>query len=138
MLSMVQRGRKSRAQLAMSSLDREETKSEPPKPPDHLGDPERLIWEQVFNDFDLPTDTAAAVLATALEAHQRARACREAIARDGMTVTGRDGQAKPHPLLAVERDARQAWLSALKALGLDLGPPKERRVGGLGWMPPRR
>ena len=37
-----------------------------------------------------------------------------------MTVTGRDGQAKVHPLLAVERDARQAWLAGIKALGLEL------------------
>src|SRR5262245_11217449 len=51
------------------------------------------------------------VLTTALEAHQRARECREAILREGMTVTGRDGQAKVHPLLAVERDGRsRSWL----------------------------
>jgi hypothetical protein len=37
-----------------------------------------------------------------------------------MTVVGRDGQAKVHPLLAVERDARAAWLAAIKALGLEL------------------
>jgi len=55
-----------------------------------------------------------------LEAHQRARECREAILREGMTVVGRDGQAKVHPLLAVERDARQAFLSAVRTLGLEL------------------
>jgi len=60
------------------------------------------------------------VLTTALEAHKRAREAREAIARDGMTVVGRDGQAKVHPLLAVERDARAGWLAAIKQLGLEL------------------
>jgi hypothetical protein len=59
-------------------------------------------------------------LATALEAHQRARECREAIAAEDMTLTGRDGQAKVHPLLAVERDARAQWLAGIKALGLEL------------------
>ncbi len=56
----------------------------------------------------------------ALEAHQRARECREQIDRDGLTIEGRDGQVKVHPLVAAERDARAAWLSAIKALGLEL------------------
>ena len=50
----------------------------------------------------------------------RARLAREAIAREGMTTTGRDDQVKAHPLLAVERDARQAWLAGIKTLGLEL------------------
>ena len=74
----------------------------------------------MFSDFSLTARISGAVLATALEAHQRAREARETIAREGMVV-GRAGQgSKVHPLLAVERDARQAWLSAIKALGLEL------------------
>jgi len=73
----------------------------------------------VFSDFSIETQTAQAVLTVALEAHQRARECREIVAREGMTVVGRDGQAKVHPLLAVERDARQSFLAAFRALGLD-------------------
>jgi P27 family predicted phage terminase small subunit len=93
---------------------------DPPPPPAHLGEPERLIWAGVFADFKLEVGVSIAVLTTALEAHQRAREAREAIEVDGMTVIGRDGQAKAHPLLAVERDARQAWLSGIRALGLEL------------------
>jgi P27 family predicted phage terminase small subunit len=84
-----------------------------PPPPDHLGERERQIWREVLDDFDLSTRAAHRVLETALEAHQRAREARETIERDGMTVTGRDGQLRPHPLLAVERDARQAWLAGI-------------------------
>lgn len=65
-------------------------------------------------------EVAAAVLLTALEAHGRARQCRETIDREGLTVTGRDNQVKPHPLLAAERDARAQWLAGVKALGLEL------------------
>jgi P27 family predicted phage terminase small subunit len=90
------------------------------QPPDHLGEPERQIWRHVLGDYDLKNETAVDVLTTALEAHQRAREARETIAREGMTVDGRDGQAKVHPLLAVERDARSGWLLALKQLGLEL------------------
>jgi P27 family predicted phage terminase small subunit len=124
---MAQRGRKSRAQLSVIGIGPPVLRRQPtatsldrPPPPDHLGGPERLIWTEVFEDYDLSTRASAAVLATALEAHQRAREAREAISREGMTVEGRDGQAKVHPLLAVERDARQAWLSGIKALGLEL------------------
>jgi P27 family predicted phage terminase small subunit len=123
----MQRGRKSRAQLSVIGIGPPVLRRQPaatgldrPSPPDHLGESERLIWEHVFEDYELPTRAAAAVLATALEAHQRAREAREAISHEGMTVIGRDGQAKVHPLLAFERDARQAWLAGIRALGLEL------------------
>jgi P27 family predicted phage terminase small subunit len=121
---MVQRGRKSAAALAVVPLKSETFRPhpqfDPPQPPPHLGEPERLIWGGIVRDFELATEASTAVLITALEAHMRARECREIIAREGMTVAGRDGQTKVHPLLAVERDARQSWLSAIKALGLEL------------------
>jgi P27 family predicted phage terminase small subunit len=118
------RGRKSRAELSIvpvrpASID-PRTDFDPPPPPDHLGEPERQIWRGIFHDYGLSADVATAVLATALEAHQRARECREAITVEGMTVTGRDGQTKVHPLLAVERDARAQWFAGIKALGLEL------------------
>jgi P27 family predicted phage terminase small subunit len=122
MQSMTKRGRKSRAELAVVPFRtvRPRADFEAPSPPDYLGEPERQIWAGVFRDYDLSADVATAVLATALEAHQRARECREAIDRNGMTVTGRDGQVKVHPLLAVERDARAQWLAGVKTLGLEL------------------
>ncbi|OLB72056.1 MAG: hypothetical protein AUI16_21475 [Alphaproteobacteria bacterium 13_2_20CM_2_64_7] len=89
------------------------------QPPDHLGEAERRIWKHVLTDYQLST-IAIDVLITALEAHQRARESRETVQRDGMVVVGRDGQQKQHPLLSVERDARQAWLAGIKALGLEL------------------
>ena len=91
-----------------------------PTPPNHLGEPECEIWKHTFSEYDLSTDIAVDVLRTALEAHRRAREAREAIERDGMTVVGRDNQMKPHPLLAVERDARAQWLAAIKQLGIEL------------------
>jgi phage terminase small subunit len=90
------------------------------KPPSHLGEIEVGIWKRVLADYQFGTAIAFDVLTTSLEAHMRAREAREAIQRDGMTVIGRDGQQRPHPLLSVERDARAAWLQGLKMLELEL------------------
>ncbi|MGZ5863275.1 MAG: P27 family phage terminase small subunit [Methyloceanibacter sp.] len=122
---MAQRGRKSRAQLDVvgnepAILRPKPAENEGPPPPEHLGAPERELWRSVFRDFELASGAAIAVLAVGLEAHQRARECRERVAVEGMTTVGRDGQPRVHPLLAVERDARQAFLSAFRAMGLEL------------------
>jgi P27 family predicted phage terminase small subunit len=90
------------------------------QPPSHLGPEECGIWKHVFAEFEIRTATAADVLVVTLEAHQRARECREVVSREGMTVTGRDNQQKVHPLLAVERDARAQFLAGIKQLGLEL------------------
>jgi P27 family predicted phage terminase small subunit len=117
---MAHRGRKSQYDLIEPAVLRPKFEPLVRQPPDHLGEPERQIWDHVFADYQLSNETTIDVLVTALEAHQRAREARETISREGMQVTGRDGQGKVHPLLAVERDARAAWLAAIKALGLEL------------------
>lgn len=121
---MKPRGRPSRASLEVVPLrpapDRPPPAPDRPQPPADLGEPERVIWAGVFLDYRQSTRLAVDVLRSGLESHQRARECRETIARDGATVAGRDGQLRAHPLLAVERDARAAWLAAVKLLGLEL------------------
>jgi|SRR6516162_3321500 P27 family predicted phage terminase small subunit len=113
--------RKSRAELSVVPFEPDRLPSAlVVQPPKHLGDQEKQIWRDVFADFELPTKAGLHVLTSALEAHQRARECREAISDEGLTVEGRDGQLRPHPLLAAERDARAAWLSGIRILGLEL------------------
>ena len=130
---MAHRGRKSRAELAVIEnekiyppvfrssviVDRPSTLDHP-TPPAHLGKAEHEIWHHVFSDYELTTQTAVDVLTTALEAHQRCREAGEQIRAEGMTIAGRDGQQKVHPLLAVERDARQGFFAGLKALRIEL------------------
>jgi hypothetical protein len=64
------------------------------------------------------TEASLALLASGLEAHERARQCREAIAREGLTVDGADHQQKAHPLLAVERSAWRSFMQTFKLLNL--------------------
>jgi P27 family predicted phage terminase small subunit len=121
---MAQRGRKSAAALSVVSSKPATVRPRPEfdlsQPPSHLGKPEQAIWHGVFRDYDSLTGLATAVLCSGLEAHQRMRECREIIAREGITTPGVNKHVKVHPLLAVERDARAAWLAAVKALGLEL------------------
>jgi P27 family predicted phage terminase small subunit len=92
-----------------------------PAPPKHLGRPEQRLWREIVDTYRFDDAAALTMLRTALESHHRARQCRERIDKDGPAILDRWGQLKPHPLLAAERDARAALLSALKALNLDLG-----------------
>ncbi len=89
--------------------------------PKHLEPPERELWRGLLATFRLEDVASLSLLTTALEAHQRARRCREQVDRDGEAVRDRFGQVKPHPLLTAERDARAAYLAAMRALNLDLG-----------------
>jgi hypothetical protein len=87
-----QRGRKSVASMEVYDLigNRVDTRHRPtvnlPQPPAHLGPSEKLIWASVFADYTLESGVSVAMLQSALEAHQRARLAREAIAKEGMTV----------------------------------------------------
>jgi phage terminase small subunit len=65
-----------------------------------------------------------AILNKALEAFDRAEQARDVIAGSGILIKSRLGEVKPNPAIAIERDSRAAFLSGIKALGLDLeGPP---------------
>jgi hypothetical protein len=134
---MVQRGRKSLAALAVVPIQPDPhhagSRGDLPAPPRHLDQPERKIWNDIL--ADLPRAATApilAILAAGCEAHARARLAAAEIARDGMILKGR-----AHPLLAVERDQRAAYVSALRAVAKP--PPKKRKQphdpGGFGWTP---
>ena len=77
-----------------------------PTPPRHLLVPERKMWTAIIRENELVDESSLALLRSALESHQRARTCREAVDRDGETFSDRFGQVKIHPLIGAERDAR--------------------------------
>jgi phage terminase small subunit len=93
-------------------------------PPAHLEPPEADLWSALLTDFTFADPASLALLEEALSAHQRARRCREMIDRDGETVLDKWKQVKPHPLLPAERDARAAFLAAMRMLNLDIGDGK--------------
>jgi hypothetical protein len=78
------------------------------------------MWTAIVRENFFDGEAALSILRSALEAHQRARTCREAVDRDGAIYRDRFDQPKPHPLIAAERDARAAFIAGMRALNLDL------------------
>lgn len=89
-------------------------------PPAHLRQNEHDLWVAIVRENRFEDAASLALLRTALESHQRARMCREVIDKDGQTFRDRFGQVRSHPLLAAERDARSAFIQAMRVLNLDL------------------
>ena len=100
-----------------------------PNPPGHLSAEARRRWRALVAEYDLRDEGAQQVLRLALEALDRALSSTAAIAAEGTTFKDRFGQPRPHPLLAVERDARGQFLAGLRVLNLDLNRCATGRVG---------
>ena len=96
------------------------------RPPAHLSVEARALWKAIVNEYVITDAAGLAILRTALEARDRAEAARLAIDAEGLTVADRFGQARPHALIACERDARAAFLAGMRALNLDLEPLRDR------------
>ena len=95
-----------------------------PKAPAHLSPAARRLYGQIVADYVLEPHSIA-VLVKSLEAFGRADQARDEIGAGPLMVESRLGEPKPHPLLAVEREARAQFFQGLKQLGLDL----DQRVG---------
>lgn len=96
------------------------------KPPDHLSAEAKKVWRDLLAEYQIDDVAGLRILRTALESFDRAAEARRQIDNEGLTVLDRWGQKKAHPLLAVERDNRAAFLAGLKALNLDIEPLRDR------------
>ena len=74
------------------------------------------------------------VLRMAAEARDRYRQAKEELDRDGLTFLDRFGQRRLHPAHVVERDARSAFLMAVRSLRFE----ESRQDGDLLALPARR
>jgi phage terminase small subunit len=81
------------------------------------------LFAAILETYELEPHSIA-ILTKALEALDRADQARREIGDGPLAVLSRLGELKPHPLLAVERDARAQFGTLMKHLGLDIeGPP---------------
>jgi P27 family predicted phage terminase small subunit len=109
---------------------------EPPAPPTHLSLSARKWWQTTLERYVLE-EHHLRLLQLCCEAWDRSQTAREQLEREGLTMSGRQG-TKPHPCIAIERDARLAVARLVRELDLDTGPPVPERSGPAGLFSNRR
>ena len=92
------------------------------KPPSHLRAATKAWWVSVHEDYEL-AEHHSRLLTMAAEAWDRACEAREILARDGIVIGGREAAVRPHPCIAIERDARIAFARLIAQLSLDDDAP---------------
>jgi P27 family predicted phage terminase small subunit len=97
-----------------------------PSPPSHLKRGGRELWRRVNSEYEL-TSHFLVLLRLACEALDRCDQARAAVDSAGLIVAGSEGQPRPHPLLAVERDGRLATARLLREIGLSEEPEADPR-----------
>lgn len=95
-----------------------------PRPPAHLRPDGKRLWTALVAEYGITDAGGLALLTAACEALDRMRAAQASIAKDGELVTDRYGAPKLNPACGLEKDARNGFLAAVKALRLDVEPPK--------------
>jgi hypothetical protein len=97
-----------------------------PDPPGDFSGEAVKLWGQIHNHW-LLDDARCAILKQALYSLDRADSARKTLNEVGLVVTDRYGQIRPHPAVRTEEVSRAAFVSAMRALGLDLAPPSHPR-----------
>jgi P27 family predicted phage terminase small subunit len=90
--------------------------------PSHLTPEARAWYRELTAEYGIADPAGRLLLQTSCEAFDRMREAQALLERDGAVLPDRWGQMKPHPAVAVERDARAALLAGLRALNLDVEP----------------
>jgi phage terminase small subunit len=122
------RGRKSAAELAIeplrsiSAYDRPATSRDRQPPPEHLTPLTKAWWLGVTADYALEPHQLRTLQAAA-EAWDRYQQARESIAQHGLTYVDGKGMIRSRPEVQIERDARVAFLRAMRELNLAVEPP---------------
>jgi hypothetical protein len=94
-----------------------------PSIPASLADgPEGELYATLVRSYGLRDAASLVILTEALTSLKIARECHQQIERDGRTHLIA-GSPRVHPLCAIERDARSAFLVGLKTLNLELPQP---------------
>lgn len=94
--------------------------------PKHLSAESKGIYRQIVREYNINDPAGLSILKVAFEAFDRAEAARKAIEDEGMQVKDRFDVMKPHALMQTERDARGQFLTAIKAMNLDLEPLNDK------------
>ncbi|MCC7045027.1 MAG: hypothetical protein IT183_14270 [Acidobacteria bacterium] len=101
-----------------------------PKPPRHLSRESAAWWRGLMAEFAFAPHQIRTLTAAA-ESWDRKEQARARIEAEGLTFATKAGELRPHPAVAIERDARIAFLRAVRELALaddaapgDVRPPR--------------
>jgi len=118
----------------MKKSDKPEATEKPEKPekPEKRNPPGKLSTEaqalrrKIVQAFEIDDPAGQLLLDQAMESFDRIRQAQAQIICDGLTITDRFGQPKPHPASFIERDARTALVRCLRSLNLDVEVPQAK------------
>jgi P27 family predicted phage terminase small subunit len=102
-------------------------------PPEGLSDEAKAWFRKIVLEYQVEDEAGILLLRGAMEAFDRVQEARAILKANGLTVTDKYGQHRPHPAVGIERDAAKNLLAYLRALNLDVQPLR----AGPG-RPPRR
>lgn len=105
----------------------------PPRPksgsdgvPGSLSRSARDLRAKLVSEYGITDTSALTLLAVAVQAWDRARNAQKRLAVEGLTIKGRSGFMRPHPLVAVARDAESTFTRIMRGLNLiRVVPPKK-------------
>ena len=97
-----------------------------PRAPAHLRPETRAWWRQVVSEYELEPHHLR-LLTLAAEAWDRGQQAREVLAAEGIVIIDRLKELRPHPAVAIERDARLSFARLLRELALDVDEPPDTR-----------
>jgi phage terminase small subunit len=93
-----------------------------PEPPDYLQPSTREWFRSVVADWELQSHHLK-LLTLAAESWDRAQEARSILAKEGICIAGREGGQRPHPCVAIERDAKISFARLIAQLNLDVEEP---------------
>lgn len=116
------------------------TKTQGRDPPASLSVESATWWRRIVLEHDLTDAPSLLTLSTALHSYDRANEAAVVLKREGLTVKSVGGSKKTHPAVAVERNARVAFLRAMASLRLDALPihPTPGRPPTVASAPPKK
>lgn len=95
------------------------------KAPTHLRASGSAFFASVASEYGIGDAAGLALLARASECVDRMAAAQASIAEHGELVIDRYGAPKLNPACTLEKDARNGFLAAVRALNLDLEPLRD-------------
>ena len=96
-----------------------------PAPPRHFSPASKKWWKGIVQTYFLESHHLR-LLQGACESWDRAQQAREVLKSEGLTFASHNGDVKPRPEVAVERDSMIRFARLCRELRLDDGPEDSR------------